>query len=98
MCKSRDPFFYTGVIVRARCARYYTEVLISQYAIKAFKQLMICHKSYVYRVYSCFVNSLSCIGEWACWEKRGFFYEKFKQSFVYMHVHTEKYMQTSTTK
>ena len=23
MCKSRDPFFYTGVIVRARCARYY---------------------------------------------------------------------------
>ena len=22
MCKSRDPFFYTGVIVRARCARY----------------------------------------------------------------------------
>ena len=26
MCRSRDPFFYffyTGVIVRARCARYY---------------------------------------------------------------------------
>ena len=22
MCKSRDPFFYTCVIVRARCARY----------------------------------------------------------------------------
>ena len=78
--------------------KYYTEVLISQYDIKAYKQLMICHKSYVYRVYSCFVNSLSWIGEWACWEKRGLFYEKLKRSFVYMNVHTEKYMQTSTAK
>ena len=26
MCKSRDPFFYIGVIVRARCARYYEAI------------------------------------------------------------------------
>ena len=27
MCKFRDPFFYTGVIIRARCARYYEAIL-----------------------------------------------------------------------
>ena len=26
MCKSRDPFFDTGVFVRARCASYYLQL------------------------------------------------------------------------
>ena len=34
MCKSCDPFFYTGVIRDARCARYYEVVKWTKYILK----------------------------------------------------------------